>query len=127
MDLIDQKDKFEMFSFTQIPNIIYLWKKAELSLKVTITDQAKDQELKNNLSEVVQTIFTRFMSDPKRKIFKYTCVMKHIYTSLTFILFMYTPYYYNLSHNSEYIGFVATVSNGVNRHVIKLFHINRIT
>ncbi|KAE9521486.1 hypothetical protein AGLY_018120 [Aphis glycines] len=44
------------------------WKKAECSLKVTITDQAKDQELKNNLSEVVQTIFTRFMSDPKRKI-----------------------------------------------------------
>ncbi len=46
----------------------YRWEKAECSLKVTITDQAKDQELKNNLSEVVQTIFTRFMSDPKRKI-----------------------------------------------------------
>jgi len=46
----------------------YRWKKAECSLKVMITDQAKDQELKNNLSEVVQTIFTRFMSDPKRKI-----------------------------------------------------------
>ncbi|KAF0746121.1 Uncharacterized protein FWK35_00014640, partial [Aphis craccivora] len=44
------------------------WKEAECSLKVTITDQAKDQELKNNLSEVVQTIFTRVMSDPKRKI-----------------------------------------------------------
>ncbi|KAF0705110.1 Uncharacterized protein FWK35_00032347, partial [Aphis craccivora] len=40
---------------------------AECSLKVTITDQAKDQELKNNLSEVAQTIFTCIMSDPKRK------------------------------------------------------------
>ncbi|CAI6377176.1 unnamed protein product [Macrosiphum euphorbiae] len=46
------------------------WKEAECSLKVTITDEEKDQELKNNLSEVVQTIFTRFMSDPKRKIIR---------------------------------------------------------
>ncbi|XP_050064716.1 uncharacterized protein LOC126553614 [Aphis gossypii] len=44
------------------------WKHAECSLKVTITDQTKDQELKNNLTEVVQKIFTRFMTDPKRKI-----------------------------------------------------------
>ncbi|KAF0744221.1 Uncharacterized protein FWK35_00019533, partial [Aphis craccivora] len=41
-------------------NFLYRWKEAECSLKITITDQAKYQELKNNLSEVVQTIFTRF-------------------------------------------------------------------
>ncbi|KAL4083515.1 hypothetical protein QTP88_028831 [Uroleucon formosanum] len=37
---------------------------------VTITDQGKDQQLKNDLSEIVQTIFTRFMSDPKKNILR---------------------------------------------------------
>lgn len=49
---------------------MYRWKEAECSIKVTITDQGKDQQLKNDLSEMVQTIFTRFMSDPKKKIIK---------------------------------------------------------
>lgn len=48
----------------------YRWKEAECILKVTITDQTKDEEIKNTLTRVVQLVFTRHMSDPKRKIVK---------------------------------------------------------
>ncbi|KAL5236620.1 hypothetical protein ACI65C_004030 [Semiaphis heraclei] len=44
------------------------WKEAECSVKVSITDLPKDQGLANDLSNIIQTIFTRFMSDPDKKI-----------------------------------------------------------
>ncbi|XP_025192286.1 uncharacterized protein LOC112592449 [Melanaphis sacchari] len=44
------------------------WKHAECSLKLAITDQSKDQNVLGELNEIVQTLFDRFMKDPKKKI-----------------------------------------------------------
>ncbi|XP_060844085.1 uncharacterized protein LOC132924039 [Rhopalosiphum padi] len=44
------------------------WKHAECSMKLAITDQAKDQAISSELNELVQTLFDRFMKDSKKKI-----------------------------------------------------------
>ncbi|XP_060841846.1 uncharacterized protein LOC132931228 [Rhopalosiphum padi] len=44
------------------------WKHAECSMKLSITDQAKDQAISSELNELVQTLFDRFMKDSKKKI-----------------------------------------------------------
>ncbi|CAI6376819.1 unnamed protein product [Macrosiphum euphorbiae] len=57
------------YKIKNIQNLIATdrWKEAECSVKVSITDLAKDQGLANDLSNIIQTIFTRFMSDPNKK------------------------------------------------------------
>jgi hypothetical protein len=49
-------------------NIFYRWKHAECSMKLSITDHAKDQAISSELNELVQTLFDRFMKDSKKKI-----------------------------------------------------------
>jgi len=50
-------------------------------MKLSITDQAKDQAISSELNELVQTLFDRFMKDSKKKITRIWYVINYVYNS----------------------------------------------